>query len=116
MKKVNVLVPMAGQTMFFDKHKYPYPKSLIEIDEKTMIEHVINNLSAVHNINQFIFVVNDEDCRKHHLDNMAGLVLFKILKKEKPVEVCGEQVSVLSGSFSRFIFSSADFWMGQWVF
>jgi len=89
MKKVNVLVPMAGQTMFFDKHKYPYPKSLIEIDEKTMIEHVINNLSAVHNINQFIFVVNDEDCRKHHLDNILNLLtneqcqVIKIRKETK---------------------------------
>ena len=89
MKKVNVLVPMAGQTMFFEKHKYPYPKSLIEIDEKTMIEHVINNLSAVHNINQFIFVVNDEDCRKHHLDNILNLLtkeqcqVIKIRKETK---------------------------------
>ncbi|MEN8211696.1 MAG: glycosyltransferase family 2 protein [Thermodesulfobacteriota bacterium] len=89
MKKVNVLVPMAGQTMLFDKHEYPYPKSLIEIDEKTMIEHVINNLSAVHNINQFIFVVNEEDCRKHHLDNILGLLtngqcqVIKIRKETK---------------------------------
>jgi len=74
MKKVNILVPMAGKTMFFDKHEYPYPKSLIEINEKTMIEHVIHNLSAVHNINQFIFVVNDEDCRKYHLDNILSLL------------------------------------------
>lgn len=74
MKKVNVLVLIAGKTKLFDKHDYPYPKSLIEINKKTMIEHVINNLSAVHNINQFIFVVNDEDCRKHHLDNILSLL------------------------------------------
>jgi len=74
MNKINILIPMAGKSMLFDTHEYPYPKSLIEINGKTMVEHVIQNLSSLHNIHQFIFVVNEEDCKKYHLDNILSIL------------------------------------------
>ena len=71
---MNILVPLAGKNQFFPESEYPYPKPLIEIHGKTMIEHVIGNLSTISRKIQFIFVVNASDCKKFHLDNVLNLL------------------------------------------
>ena len=71
---INVLMPMASKNQFFPENEYPYPRFLIEFNGKTMIEHVINNLSSIAEDVQFIFIVNEEDCKKYHLDNILGLL------------------------------------------
>ncbi len=69
---------MAGQSHFFSENEYKFPVPLIEIDNQTIIERVITNLStAADNIN-YIFVVNAEHCKKYHLDNT-----LKIITKNK---------------------------------
>ena len=65
---------MASKNQFFPENEYPYPRFLIEFNGKTMIEHVINNLSSIAEDVQFIFIVNEEDCKKYHLDNILGLL------------------------------------------
>ena len=44
---INVLIPLAGTNQFFNELDYPYPKPLIEINDKTMIELVIENFNGI---------------------------------------------------------------------
>lgn len=71
---INILIPLAGRNQFFPETEYPYPKSLIEINGKTMIEHVIDNFATIQKKKQFIFIVNSEECKKYHLDNILYLL------------------------------------------
>ena len=71
---LNILIPISGTSRFFDENEYKYPKPLIEIKGKPMIEWVISNLSSISSEKRFIFVVNKKDCIKHHLDDVLYLL------------------------------------------
>ena len=71
---INILIPLAGSNQFFSEAEYPFPKPLIEINGKTMIEQVINNFDSIKKEKQFIFIVNSDDCKKYHLDNVLNLL------------------------------------------
>lgn len=71
---INVLIPMAGKSQYFSENDYPFPKPLIEIGAKTVIEHVIANLATAGDGVRFIFVLSSEDCRKFHLDNTLNIL------------------------------------------
>jgi NDP-sugar pyrophosphorylase family protein len=71
---INILIPLAGSNQFFNEAEYPYPKPLIEINNKTMIEHVINNFDTIKEEKKFIFVINSSDCKKYHLDNVLNIL------------------------------------------
>ena len=71
---INILIPMAGQSLYFSENEFPFPKPLIEIGQRTMIEHVIENLSSADKNFQFIFVLGNADCRKFHLDNTLNII------------------------------------------
>ena len=77
---INILIPLAGTNQFFNELEYPYPKPLIEINDKTMIEHVINNFATIKKEKQFIFIVNGDDCKKYHLDNVLNLLTNQTCK------------------------------------
>lgn len=70
---INILIPLAGKNKFFPESEYPFPKPLIEICDKTMIEMVINNFKNLDDIN-YIFIVNEKDCKKFHIDNTLKLL------------------------------------------
>lgn len=71
---INILVPMAGKSQYFSESEFPFPKPLIEIGHKTIIEHVIQNLSSAGADVQFIFVLSSADCRKFHLDSTLNII------------------------------------------
>lgn len=71
---INILIPLAGKNQFFPEAECPFPKPLIEFNGKTMIEHIIDNFSTIQKEKQFIFIVNSEDCKKHHLDNVLNIL------------------------------------------
>ena len=71
---INILIPLAGKNQFFPEAEYPFPKPLIELNDKTMIELVINNFDSIKEEKQFIFIVNSDDCKKYHLDNVLNLL------------------------------------------
>lgn len=77
---VNILIPLAGKNQFFNESEYPYPKPLIEINDKTIIEHIINNFDTIKKDKQFIFIVNNDDCKKYHLDNVLNLLTNQTCK------------------------------------
>jgi hypothetical protein len=55
--KLNVLIPMAGQGSRFAKAGYTFPKPLIEIENKPMIQWVINSIDINAN---YIFLIQNE--------------------------------------------------------
>lgn len=68
-KKINIVIPMAGSGTPFKDAGYIFPKPLIDISGKTMIEIVINNLrpSSPHH---FIFICQKEMSEKYDLYNI----------------------------------------------
>ncbi len=71
---MNILMPLAGKNQFFPQSDYPFPKPLIEFCGKSMIEHVIANFEAIRCSKQYIFVVNEDDCKKYYLDNVLSML------------------------------------------
>lgn len=71
---INILIPMAGGTSFFDDANYYFPKPIIEVAGIPMIERVVENLSTIKEQKRFIFVVREIDCIKFHLDKALRLL------------------------------------------
>jgi len=69
--KMNVLIPMAGHGSRFVQAGYSFPKPLIEVHGKPMIQVVVDNLAVEAN---FIFVVQKEHREKYNLDSMLNLI------------------------------------------
>jgi HAD superfamily hydrolase (TIGR01509 family) len=70
-EKLNVLIPMAGAGTRFSQAGYTFPKPLIDVNGKPMIQVVVENLGLDAN---FIFVVQKEHREKFHLENMLPLI------------------------------------------
>tara|TARA_R110000824_G_scaffold125429_6_gene284549 strand:+ start:517 stop:1884 length:1368 start_codon:yes stop_codon:yes gene_type:complete len=68
---MNVLIPMAGAGSRFQKAGYTFPKPLIEVNGKPMIQVVVENLNidAKH-----IFVVQKEHYEQYNLKHLLGLI------------------------------------------
>jgi len=69
--KLNVLIPMAGAGSRFQQAGYTFPKPLIEVNGKPMIQVVVDNLNVEAN---FIFVVQKEHREKYNLDTLLNLI------------------------------------------
>lgn len=70
---LNILIPMSGQNLF-DSAEYQYPKPLIEINGKPLIELVIDCLEQIKEDKRFIFIVNSADCQRYNLDSVLYLI------------------------------------------
>lgn len=71
---MNILVPMAGKSQFFPDGEFPFPLPLLEIGGRTMIERVLENLATASPMVNFIFVLNNEDCRRYYLDRTLNII------------------------------------------
>ena len=71
---INILMPLGGGSKFFNRDEYFYPKMLIEIQGKPMVQHAIENLQSLGKDLQFIFVVKRSDCAEFHLDETLRLL------------------------------------------
>jgi len=69
--KLNVLIPMAGAGSRFAQAGYTFPKPLIEVDGKPMIQVVVENLNIEAH---FIFLVQKEHYEKYNLQYLLGLI------------------------------------------
>jgi HAD superfamily hydrolase (TIGR01509 family) len=70
-KKVNVLIPMAGAGSRFAEAGYIWPKPLISVKGKPMIQVVTENL----NIDaQFIYITQKEHCEKYAIELMLNII------------------------------------------
>lgn len=70
--KLNVLIPMAGAGARFAQAGYTFPKPLIQVQDKPMIQVVIDNLQLDAN---FIFVVQKLHIEKYNIDSMLKLMI-----------------------------------------
>ncbi len=68
---LNVLIPMAGAGSRFQQAGYTFPKPLIEVKGKPMIQVVVENLNIKAN---FIYVVQKEHRKKYNLDTLLNLI------------------------------------------
>jgi len=80
--KLNVLIPMAGAGRRFQEAGYTFPKPLIEINGKPMIQVVVENLNIDAN---FIYIVQKEHNQKYNIATMLNLITPKC----KVIEVEG---------------------------
>lgn len=83
--KLNVLIPMAGKGSRFTDAGYVFPKPLIEVKGKPMIQVVYENLNIEAN---FIFIVQKEHYEKYNLQYMLNLVApgCQIVQTDKVTE------------------------------
>ena len=70
-KKLNVLIPMAGAGSRFAKAGYTFPKPLIDVRGKPMIQVVVENLNIDAN---YIYVVQKEHREQYNLDTLLNLI------------------------------------------
>jgi NDP-sugar pyrophosphorylase family protein len=71
---LKVIIPFGGSSDLFSSAGYFYPKPLIEIAGKTMLELVLENPSKIKCESKFIFIVKEDDILRFHLDNTLKLV------------------------------------------
>lgn len=81
-RPLQVLVPIAGRSAFFPPEQYFFPKPLIEIGGRPMIDRVVENLSTLTEDVRFIFIVQREDVVRFSLESTLKLL-------------CGDQCEII---------------------
>tara|TARA_R110001592_G_scaffold12579_8_gene59685 strand:+ start:8206 stop:9570 length:1365 start_codon:yes stop_codon:yes gene_type:complete len=81
-ENLTVLIPMAGAGSRFQQAGYTFPKPLIDVKGKPMIQVVTDNLNIKAN---YVYVVQKEHREKYNLDTLLNLITPKC----KIVEVSG---------------------------
>ncbi|MBR9705317.1 glycosyl transferase family 2 [Candidatus Pacearchaeota archaeon] len=66
VKKVNIVIPMAGHGQRFVDAGYTTPKPLLKVGDKEIIGHIIENMRVPNA--QFIFIVREDHCNEYELD------------------------------------------------
>lgn len=92
---LKIIIPLAGSSELFTKSGYTYPKPIIEIGGKLMIQWVIEKTASIPEPSQIIFLIREEDAIKFHLDNTLKLLspTAKIIKLKS--ETRGALCSIL---------------------
>ncbi|MDP3735453.1 MAG: HAD-IA family hydrolase [bacterium] len=70
-RDLTILIPLAGAGRQFQERGYTFPKPLVEVHGKPMIQLVVENLNTEGN---FIFVVQREHYQKYHLSYLLNLI------------------------------------------
>lgn len=68
---LNILIPMAGAGSRFAEAGYTFPKPLIEVNGKPMIQLVVENIGLKGN---FIFICQKEHYDKYNLSSLLNLI------------------------------------------
>jgi dTDP-glucose pyrophosphorylase len=69
--KLNILIPMAGRGSRFEKVGYTFPKPLIDVEGKPMIQLVVENINIEAN---YIFLVLKEHYSRYSLETVLNNV------------------------------------------
>jgi len=73
---VNIVLMMAGDSKDAFGSTSKYPKMLTEVNQKPMIEVVINNLKPIlTEDNRIIFIIRKDDNDRHYLKNIIELIV-----------------------------------------
>src|SRR4030067_1716066 len=68
---LNIVIPMAGRGSRFEKAGFTFPKPLIEVHNKPMIEVVVDNINIS---GRYIFIVLKEQYEKYALKYLLPLI------------------------------------------
>lgn len=68
-KNMNILIPMAGEGSRFSKAGYTFPKPLIDVNGKPMIQLVVENLNIDAN---FIYIIRKEHSEKYNIKSLLN--------------------------------------------
>lgn len=71
LKELNILIPMAGAGSRFQQAGYTFPKPLIDVDGKPMIQVVVDNLGFDAT---YTYVVQKEHYEKYNLQYLLNLI------------------------------------------
>ena len=71
LSNFNILIPMAGEGSRFQKAGYTFPKPMVEVNGKPMIQVVVDNLGFEAN---YIYVVRKEHYDKYNLKSFLNLI------------------------------------------
>ena len=84
-ENLTVLIPMAGAGSRFQQAGYTFPKPLIDVKGKPMIQLVVENLNIKAN---YVYVVQKEHREKYNLDTLLNLITpnCKIVEVDKLTE------------------------------
>ena len=84
--KMRIVIPMAGYGKRFIEAGYAFPKPLIDVDGKPMIQRVIENVAVPNAF--FIFIVQAEHRKKYALDMLLNRVApgCEIIEVDKVTE------------------------------
>ncbi|KGI55248.1 glycosyltransferase family 2 protein [Campylobacter sp. MIT 97-5078] len=110
---INIVVPIAGKSEFFDESGASFPKPFAEICGKTMIEHFIENFKGIEN-KRFIFILKEEYIKRFHLDEAIRVLLeckceFISVKKETQGMACSVMLATeFIDNDEPLIISNAD--------
>jgi len=94
---MKIIVPIAGEIYFSDQ-EFAFPKPLIDINNKPIIEYVINNLSEIADVNGYIFILKQELSTKFNLDSTIKLLTNNpdiiLLKNPTKGSVCSVLMAI----------------------
>ena len=74
---INILVLMAGNSDHFQKAGFSYPKNLIEIHGKPLIQHTLQALTDQHAglpKSKIICLIQQEEIKRYHTASVVGLI------------------------------------------
>ena len=73
---MNIVILLAGPSDEFSESGHKYPKTLVEVRNRPIIEHVVDNIRPLfHENNKIIFVTRENDNTKFYLDNILQLLV-----------------------------------------
>jgi hypothetical protein len=68
---LNIIIPMAGAGSRFEAAGFTFPKPLIEVNKKPMIQVVVENINIEAN---YIFIVQKSHREKYNLDSLLNII------------------------------------------
>ena len=72
---MNLVLPIASKSPFFNIDEYGFPKPLIEVCGMPMIQLVIDNLLQGNQFKKVIIILQKDDCDRFHLDETLKLLM-----------------------------------------
>ncbi len=72
--KLNIVIPCAGAGSRFEKVGYTFPKPLIDVNGKPMIQVVVENLNCDPENCQFIYIVQKSHYEKYNMKYLLNLL------------------------------------------
>jgi NDP-sugar pyrophosphorylase family protein len=94
---MNIAILMAaGVDNFFKEKNYSFPKPLVEINNKTIAQHVVNSIEPfIQRGDKIIFVVRKDDNDKYYLNKTLKLLAPNSIVISIPGQTAGGAISAL---------------------